>query len=85
MPELGSEALDFRALRARPQARRSGLETLRLVTANQGRKVFTVSATLLFGEDRERHFPDAWIQAGRVGVTDKSRMVDHAERYFRAQ
>jgi len=34
---------------------------------------------LLFGKDRERHFPDAWIQAGRFGGTDKSRIVDRAE------
>jgi hypothetical protein len=31
---------------------------------------------LLFGLDRERDFPDAWIQAGG---TDKSRIDDRAE------
>ncbi len=41
--------------------------TLRLVTVHQGRKVPTVGGMLLFGPDRERHFPDAWIQAGRTG------------------
>jgi len=34
---------------------------------------------LLFGRDRHRHFPDAWIQAGRFQGTDKSRIVDCAE------
>ena len=34
---------------------------------------------ILFGKDRERHFPDAWIQAGRFAGTDKSRIVDRAE------
>jgi predicted HTH transcriptional regulator len=34
---------------------------------------------ILFGTDRERHFPDAWIQAGRFQGTDKSRIVDHVE------
>jgi hypothetical protein len=34
---------------------------------------------LLFGEGRERHFPDAWIQAGRFHGVDKSRIVDGTE------
>ncbi|MGH7821861.1 MAG: ATP-binding protein, partial [Candidatus Binatia bacterium] len=58
---------------------RADLETLRLVVAHQGRRVPTVGGMLLFGQDRERHFPDAWIQAGRFRNTDKSRIVDRAE------
>jgi hypothetical protein len=58
---------------------RADLETLRLVTPEQGRKVPTVGGMLLFGLDRERHFPDAWIQAGRFRGTDKSRIDDRAE------
>lgn len=34
---------------------------------------------ILFGQNRERHFPDAWIQAGRFQGTDKSRIVDRIE------
>ena len=34
---------------------------------------------LLFGKEREQHFPDAWIQAGRFAGTDKSRIIDRAE------
>jgi predicted HTH transcriptional regulator len=34
---------------------------------------------ILFGRERERHFPDAWIQAGRFAGADKSRIVDRAE------
>jgi predicted HTH transcriptional regulator len=34
---------------------------------------------VLFGRDRERHFPDAWIQAGRFQGADKSRIIDRAE------
>jgi ATP-dependent DNA helicase RecG len=34
---------------------------------------------ILFGRERERHFPDAWIQAGRFAGTDKSHILDHAE------
>jgi len=83
MPGLDSEAIDFRAASesfadVRKLARRD-LETLRLVTDHQGRTVPTVGGMLLFGKDRERHFPDAWIQAGRFGGTDKSRIVDRAE------
>lgn len=83
MPGLDSEALDFRAASEsfaafRKLARRD-LETLRLVTDHQGRKVPTVGGMILFGTDRERHFPDAWIQAGRFQGTDKSLIVDRVE------
>lgn len=83
MPDLDSEALDFRAASEsfaghRKLARRD-LATLRLVTEHQGRNVPTVGGVLLFGIDRERHFPDAWIQAGRFGGDDRSRIIDGAE------
>lgn len=67
MPGLDSEALDFRAasesFAAVRRLTRRDLVTLRLVTDHQGRKAPTVGGMLLFGRDRERHFPDAWIQA----------------------
>ncbi len=47
----------FRALR------RHDLKTLRLVSDHQGKTVSTVGGMILFGHHRERHFPDAWIQA----------------------
>jgi ATP-dependent DNA helicase RecG len=83
MPGLDSEALDFRVASesfagVRKLARRD-LETLRLVTEHQGRKVPTVGGMILFGKDRERHFPDAWIQAGRFQGTNKSHIVDRTE------
>jgi predicted HTH transcriptional regulator len=83
MPGLESEGLDFRAASesfapVRKLARRD-LETLRLVTDHRGRKVPTVGGLLLFGQDRERHFPDAWIQAGRFEGTDRSHIIDRAE------
>ena len=34
---------------------------------------------ILFGKDRERHFADAWIQAGSFESRDKSRIVDRAD------
>jgi ATP-dependent DNA helicase RecG len=83
MPELDSEALDFRAasesFRDVRKLTRRDLETLRFVTKHQGRVVPTVGGMLLFGIDRERHFPDAWIQAGRFAGTDKSRILDQSE------
>lgn len=78
MPELDSEALDFRAasesFAAVRRLRRADLESLRLVTDHHGRKVPTVGGMLLFGLDRDRYFPDAWIQAGRFDGTTKARM-----------
>jgi predicted HTH transcriptional regulator len=83
MPDLDSEALDFRVASESfapvRRLRRGDLETLRLVTDHQGRKVPTVGGVLLFGRDRERHFPDAWIQAGRFRDTDRSRILDRVE------
>lgn len=83
MPDLDSEAIDFRAASECFAAIRmlttSDLETLRLVTRYQGRLVPTVGGVLLFGRDRQRHFPDAWIQVGRFGGTDRTRILDHAE------
>ena len=83
MPGLDSEALDFRAasesFAAVRAITRRDLETLRLVTDHQGRKVPTVGGMILFGRDRGAHFPDAWIQAGRFHGSDKSRILDHQE------
>ncbi|MDR7543022.1 MAG: helix-turn-helix domain-containing protein [Armatimonadota bacterium] len=83
MPDLDPEALDFRAASESfapvREIRRRDLETLRLVTHHQGRKVPTVGGVLLFGRDRECHFPDAWIQAGRFRGTDRSRIDDRIE------
>ncbi len=83
MPGLSSEALDFRAASesfrpVRVIARRD-LETLRLVTDHQGLMVPTTGGMLLFGKDRERHFPDAWIQAGRFRGADKSQIIDRVD------
>jgi hypothetical protein len=32
-----------------------------------------------FSHDRERHFPDAWIKAGRFAGSDRSRILDRIE------
>ncbi len=68
MPGLDAETLDFGAaaemFASVRRLNRRDFETLHLVTDYQGGKVPTVGGMLLFGLDRERHFPDAWIQAG---------------------
>jgi len=83
VPELDSEAIDFRAasesFRSVRKLRRSDLETLRLLTSHQGRRVPTVGGVLLFGRARERVFPDAWIQAGRFDGTDRRKIEDRVE------
>jgi len=65
VPEMNSEAIDFRAasesFASFRKLRRTDLETLHLLTRHQGRKVPTVAGMLLFGRERERLFPDAWI------------------------
>jgi predicted HTH transcriptional regulator len=80
MPECDSEALDFRVASESfapvRRLKRTDLETLRLMVRHQGRKVPTVGGMLLFGRERERYFPDAWIQAGRFHGTDKTHITD---------
>ena len=55
------------------------LLTLKLLRSEQGRLVPTQGAVLLFGKNREHHFPDAWIQCGRFRGTDKVDIFDQAE------
>ena len=54
------------------------LKTLRLVTRSQGRDVPTVAGMVLFGRDRDRTVPDAWIQAGRFAGLDRADIIDTA-------
>ena len=83
MPELDSEAIDFRAAsESFAEFRRltqRDLDLLRLCATHQGRRVPTVGGVLLFGRDRLAHFPDAWIQAGRFAGVDKTHILDRAE------
>jgi len=63
MPDLDSEAIDFRVASESytdvRKLKRRDLETLRLLTSHRGHKVPTVGGVLLFGRDRLAHFPDA--------------------------
>ena len=83
MPELDSEAIDFRVASESfaPVRRlvRRDLTTLRLMTAHQGRTVPTAGGIILFGTERLNHFPDAWIQVGRFHGIDRATISDHAE------
>ena len=83
LPDLDSDAIDFpvasESFSGIRDLRRSDLETLRVVTRHQGRVVPTIGGILLFGKERELHFPDAWIKAGRFRGSDRSRILDHTE------
>jgi len=80
VPELDSEALDFRLaseLFAKfRKLRKKDLETLRFLTEHQGQRVPTVGGLLLFGHDRLTKFPEAYIQMGRFAGVDKSQILE---------
>lgn len=80
IPDLGSEAIDFRAasecFAPVRRLRRQDLRTLRLTTTWQGREVPTIGGMLLFGRDRLRRFPDACIAVGRFEGTTRDRILD---------
>ena len=80
IPELSSEEIDFRATSEvfAPfyELKPKDLETLGLVTKYQGRLVPTNAGVLLFGKEREKIFPDAWIQTGRFQGIDKTNIID---------
>ena len=83
IPDLKSEAIDFRAasdlFAPYRQLTSQAWKTLRIVTEHQGRQVPTIGGLLLFGKDRFARFPDAWIQAGRFAGTNRMRLLDSAE------
>ena len=83
MPELNSETIDFRALSESfsdiRKLKPKDLESLHLGTRYQGRLVPTVGGVLLFGRERNRYFPDAWIQAGFFQGKDRTQILDTAE------
>ena len=83
MPDLSQDDLDVAAIRDQFRDRHhldeEELFSLKLLTREQGRSVPTKGAVLLFGKDRIRHFPDAWIQCGRFVGRDKADIFDHME------
>lgn len=83
MPELDSEMIDFRVasdlFSDYRKLKKSDLETLKIVTKCQGRMVPTIGGMLLFGLEREKYFPDAWIQVGRFKGLLKKDIIDSQE------
>jgi predicted HTH transcriptional regulator len=81
--ELDSEALDFRAASEffAPVRRLTPRDLLILGMAveYQGQIRPTTGGMLLFGKDRPRWFPDAYLQVGRFRGTDRTEILDTAE------
>ena len=83
LPDLGVQDLDLQALTrwlgpSRPLDDKA-LQTLKLLRPHQGRQVATRGAVLLWGKEREQHFPDAWVQCGRFRGDDKVHIFDQRE------
>lgn len=80
LPELDSEALDFRVasecFAPVRKLTRAHLRTLHLLTTHQRREVPTVGGVILFGRDRLKQFPDAWLRAGSFAGTDRTSILD---------
>ena len=82
LPELNSEVIDFRAASEcfAPMRRltRKDLRALHLLVPHQKREVPTVGGVVLFGRERLKHFPEAWLRAGCFEGADKSVILDSA-------
>lgn len=83
IPELSSEAIDFRAASELftpvRKLTKTGLETLHMLVRHQQRLVPTNGGVILFGTEREQFFPDAWIHVGRFGGTTRASILDSRE------
>ncbi len=81
--KLNTDAIDFETASSVfapfKKLKKDDLKTLRLIVEHQGKYVPTIAGILLFGKNREKHFPDAWIQAGRFFGIDKSKITDSIE------
>jgi ATP-dependent DNA helicase RecG len=82
LAHLDASGIDLAVVREAFAGRRTinskELRTLRLTTRHQGRDVPTVAGIVLFGKERDRTVPDAWIQAGRFGGVDRADIIDSA-------
>ena len=83
MPDVDIEELDMKTARELFSDRRKlsdkELLTLKILTHHQARLVPTKGAVLLFGRERQLHFPDAWVQCGRFIGKSKADIFDHIE------
>ncbi len=79
MHEADSEDIDFEALSEcfKPRLiKKTDLYSLGLLVKEQNKTFPTVGGILLFGKNKQRCFPDAWIQIGRFSGKDKSNILD---------
>lgn len=83
MPTLGMQDLDLEAMARWFGPERTldtaQLQTLKLLRADQSRLLPTRGAVLLWGCERELHFPDAWVQCGRFRGQDKVDIFDQQD------
>ncbi|MCP9891412.1 putative DNA binding domain-containing protein [Cyanobium sp. Aljojuca 7D2] len=81
--ELSVDDLDREAITAAFEGIRSisdqDLYSLRVLTTVQGRDVPTAGGVLLFGQNRDRWFPDAWLQCARFVGTTKAGIFDQLD------
>ncbi len=55
---------------------KKNLLTLGITSQDKGQEKVTYGGMILFGKDKERFLPDAWIQAGRFKGTNKVHILD---------
>jgi ATP-dependent DNA helicase RecG len=83
VPGRNSEAIDFRVasefFKPVRKLKTADLQTLKITVANQGRQMASVGGLLLFGKDRFKDFPDAYVQAGAFAGKDKTKITDTHE------
>lgn len=83
MPDCGAEDIDFGAaaelFEPVRKLKRQDLFPLRVLVKHNGRPVPTIGGMLLFGKDRLRRFPDAYLKAGLFEATDRRRILDSVE------
>jgi ATP-dependent DNA helicase RecG len=80
LPDLNSEAIDFRAASEQfepvRKLRRSDLSSLGVTRRAANREVPSVGGILLFGTKRRELFPDAVIELGRFEGADRTELLD---------
>ena len=82
MPQLTIADIDVDAVKSDFSARKideHSLLSLKILVQEQGRLVPSHGGILLYGKDRQFHFPGGWIQCGRFIGKDKGDIFDHTE------
>jgi predicted HTH transcriptional regulator len=83
MPDCGTDDIDFGAaaelFEPVRKLKKQDLFPLRVLVKHNGRPVPTIGGMLLFGKDRLRRFPDAYLKVGLFEATDRRRILDSVE------